>query len=84
MPQTGVAVAVLGCHLLLLHMITHVAHGPMHAVALAAMTATESDGDTKKPFPMIMFRSPSPSEAAPKSGVFSSGSESIPIYHRNL
>merc|ERR1719261_290541 len=32
---------------------------------------SESDGVTKKLFPKIMLRSPSPSEAAPKSGAFS-------------
>jgi hypothetical protein len=35
---------------------------------LAAITARLSDGVTKKPRPRIMLRSPSPSEAAPKSG----------------
>merc|ERR1719261_1636477 len=43
----------------------------MHSCALAAIIATESDGVTKKLFPKIMLRSPSPSEAAPKSGAFS-------------
>ena len=36
--------------------------------ALAASIASESDGVTKIPLPMIRLRSPSPSEAAPKSG----------------
>jgi len=40
----------------------------MQAWALAAMTATESEGVTKKLPPRIMFRSPSPSLAAPKTG----------------
>mmetsp|Transcript_4179 Transcript_4179/g.15319 ORF Transcript_4179/g.15319 Transcript_4179/m.15319 type:complete len:205 (-) Transcript_4179:767-1381(-) len=36
--------------------------------AFAAMMATESEGVTKKLLPKIMLRSPSPSDAAPKSG----------------
>ena len=36
--------------------------------AFAAMMATESEGVTKKLLPRIMLRSPSPSDAAPKSG----------------
>uniref|UniRef100_A0A7C9CDK9 Uncharacterized protein n=1 Tax=Opuntia streptacantha TaxID=393608 RepID=A0A7C9CDK9_OPUST len=39
--------------------------------AFAAIIATESDGVTKKLLPRIMFLSPSPSLAAPKSGPFS-------------
>jgi len=38
------------------------------AWALAARTATESDGVTKNYFPRIIFLSASPSQAAPKSG----------------
>merc|ERR1719181_334774 len=37
-------------------------------VALATMTASESDGEQKKRLPMIMLRSASPSAAAPKMG----------------
>ena len=40
----------------------------IQSTALAAMMATESLGVTKKLLPRIMLRSPSPSEAAPKSG----------------
>mmetsp|Transcript_1104 Transcript_1104/g.3493 ORF Transcript_1104/g.3493 Transcript_1104/m.3493 type:complete len:213 (+) Transcript_1104:783-1421(+) len=38
------------------------------ALAFAAMTARESEGVTKKFAPRIMFRSASPSAAAPKTG----------------
>lgn len=38
------------------------------AWALAASTATESEGVTKNYLPKIMFLSASPSQAAPKSG----------------
>jgi hypothetical protein len=37
-------------------------------MALAASMASESDGVTNMPLPMIRLRSPSPSDAAPKSG----------------
>jgi hypothetical protein len=40
----------------------------LRACALAAIMATESEGVMKNFFPRIMFRSPSPSLAAPKSG----------------
>ena len=40
----------------------------IEACALAAMMATESEGDTKKRLPRTMLRSASPSAAAPKSG----------------
>ena len=33
--------------------------------------AEEEEAEAHKPFPTIMFRSPSPSDAAPKSGVLS-------------
>ena len=43
----------------------------MHSCAFAAIIATLSLGLTKKFFPRIMLRSPSPSDAAPKSGALS-------------
>mmetsp|Transcript_2328 Transcript_2328/g.8215 ORF Transcript_2328/g.8215 Transcript_2328/m.8215 type:complete len:206 (-) Transcript_2328:239-856(-) len=43
----------------------------MHLGPYAAMMATESQGVTKNLFPRIMLRSPSPSDAAPKSGASS-------------